>query len=158
MHEQKNSIRKQFLAERKSLPAAHIDTLSQIICERAFTEIDWDDVLTVCAYEASPGTGEIDTAPLLSLLAGLPNPPTITMVEPHSQAPFPTGIFDVIIVPVLGFDTENHRLGQGGGWYDRFLVSQPQARTIGLAHAQFKVAFPHEAHDIPLDLIFTEQD
>lgn len=101
--------------------------------------------------------GEINVEPLLSMLADLPEAPEVTIVEPHSKAPFPIGIFDVVIVPVLAFDNDNHRLGQGGGWYDRFLATQPQAQTIGLAHAEFKTTFPHETHDIPLDFIVTEQ-
>jgi len=157
MHEQKNTLRKQLLRERKAVPAAKVDAISQIICQRVFKEFNWNEVRTVCTYEGSPSSGEIDTKPLLSLLANLPNPPTITIVEPRPQALLPIGIFDVIIVPVLGFDETNHRLGQGGGWYDRFLASQPQATTIGLAPAQFKTSFPHESHDIPLDLIVTEK-
>lgn len=157
MHEQKNVLRKQLLAARKALPAASVDLLSQTICMQAFLQLGWRNVQTVCAYEAAPGSGEVDTAPLLSMLANLPDPPLVTMVEPHQRALFPRGRFDVIIVPVVGFDDENHRLGQGGGWYDRFLASQPQAITIGLAHAQSKTSFPHEAHDVPLSLIITEE-
>jgi len=157
MHEQKNTLRKQLLRERKAVPAAKVDAISQIICRHVFKEFNWNEVRTVCTYEGLPSSGEIDTKPLLSLLANLPNPPTITIVEPRPQALLPIGIFDVIIVPVLGFDETNHRLGQGGGWYDRFLASQPQATTIGLAPAQFKTSFPHESHDIPLDLIVTEK-
>ena len=157
MQEQKNIIRKELLARRKAISTPEVINRSQIICQRVFTEVNWEEVLTVCTYEASPGLGEIDTAPLVSLLAGLPNPPTITIVEAHSKAPFPVGNFDVIIVPVLGFDETKHRLGQGGGWYDRFLATQPQATTVGLAHAQFKTTFPHEPHDIPLNSIITER-
>lgn len=157
MHKQKSALRKQLLATRKALPMAAIDSLSQTICERAFAAISWDAVRSVCTYEAARGSGEVDTAPLLAMLADLPSPPMVTMVEPHAQAPFSQGVFDVIIVPVLGFDEQNHRLGQGGGWYDRFLATQPQARTIGLAHAAAKTTFPHEPHDIPLDTIITEQ-
>jgi 5,10-methenyltetrahydrofolate synthetase len=67
--------------------------------------------------------------------------------------------FDVLIVPVLGFDKNNHRLGFGGGFYDRFLAGQPKARKIGLA---FEIGFitsnfPAEAHDVKLDMIITER-
>lgn len=157
MQEQKKALRKQLLTVRKQLPAGTVDYVSQKICERALQLLDWSTIETVCTYEPAPNSGEIDTIPLLTMLSRLPNPPKITMVEPHAQAPMPQGVFDVIIVPVLGFDEQNHRLGQGGGWYDRFLALQPEARTIGLAHASAKTTFPHEPHDIALDIIVTEQ-
>lgn len=157
MREQKATIRKQLLNLRKRLPAGTVDQVSKIICNRAFSAINWSLTRTVCTYEPAPGSGEIDTAPLLSLLSKLPKPPSITMVEPHTQAAIPKGSFDVIIVPVVGFNEQNHRLGQGGGWYDRFLANQPQAYKIGLAHAHAKVTIPHEHHDVPLDLIVTEE-
>ncbi len=158
MQEQKKALRKQLLTVRQQLPAGIVDHVSQDICQRAFRLLDWSTVQTVCTYEPAPNSGEIDTAPLLTMLSRLPNPPVVTMVEPQARAPMPRGTFDVIIVPVLGFDEQNHRLGQGGGWYDRFLATQPQARTIGLAHATAKTTFPHEPHDIPLDIIITEKD
>lgn len=69
----------------------------------------------------------------------------------------PVPKFDVIIVPMLGFDKDLHRIGYGGGYYDRFLADQPQARKIGVCYEIGKLAaLPHEAHDIPLDLIITE--
>ncbi len=157
MQAHKAQLRKQLLTVRKSLPMAVVDDLSLSICEKAFATIDWSTVRSVCTYEPAPGSGEVDTAPLLSMLSQLPHPPQVTMVEPHANAPMPQGDFDVIIVPVVGFDEQNQRLGQGGGWYDRFLATQPRARTIGLAHAVAKTTFPHEPHDIPLDVIVTER-
>lgn len=157
MQQQKAIIRKQLINKRKLLSAGTVDRVSQNICIRAFASIDWSNVQTVCTYEPAANSGEIDTAPLLALLSRLPNPPTVTMVESQAHATIPQGMFNVIIVPVVGFDEENYRLGQGGGWYDRFLASQPHACTIGLAHATSKTSFPHEPHDIPLDHIITEE-
>lgn len=65
--------------------------------------------------------------------------------------------YDLIIVPIVGFDKDNYRLGLGGGWYDRFLADQPRAQTIGLAYTLCEVdILPHESHDISLDKIITE--
>ncbi len=65
---------------------------------------------------------------------------------------------DVIIVPGTAFTVDGARLGQGGGWYDRFLPDRrPDAVTIGLAFdAQIVESLPTEAHDVPLDMVVTE--
>ena len=63
---------------------------------------------------------------------------------------------DLIVVPGLAFDRFCHRLGQGGGYYDRYL---PTCRgiTIGLAFdCQLVDDLPHAAHDAPLDYVATE--
>jgi 5-formyltetrahydrofolate cyclo-ligase len=70
-----------------------------------------------------------------------------------------TQLFDVIIVPVLGFDRQGNRLGYGRGHYDRFLRGQSDALTIGLAYAAAEVTpnIPAEPHDVPLHYIVTER-
>jgi len=62
-----------------------------------------------------------------------------------------------LLVPLLAFDDAGHRLGYGGGYYDRTLAALPQARAIGIAYAGQRVDFlPHDAHDCRLDAILTE--
>jgi 5-formyltetrahydrofolate cyclo-ligase len=67
----------------------------------------------------------------------------------------------LLLVPLLAFDSTGHRLGYGGGFYDRTLFalkSGPAIRAIGLAYAGQEVEFlPHAAHDIRLDAVLTEQ-
>lgn len=66
---------------------------------------------------------------------------------------------DLIIMPLLGFDARGTRLGYGGGYYDRTLARlQKRPRLIGLAFASQELeAIPRESHDIPLDMVVTEQ-
>ena len=47
---------------------------------------------------------------------------------------------DVVLLPALAVTRSGHRLGQGGGYYDRFLVSQQQARTVALVWSDEVVA------------------
>ncbi|QKG71416.1 5-formyltetrahydrofolate cyclo-ligase [Erythrobacter mangrovi] len=62
----------------------------------------------------------------------------------------------VLFVPLLGFTASGARLGQGGGHYDRWLASRPQAIAIGLAwDCQLVEHLPSEAHDQPLAAIVT---
>jgi len=63
---------------------------------------------------------------------------------------------DVVIVPLVAFTAEGHRLGQGGGHYDRWLAAHPQATAIGLAwDCQLAEELPIEAHDRPLAAVVT---
>ncbi len=69
---------------------------------------------------------------------------------------------DVLLVPLLAFDAEGYRLGQGGGYYDRTLARLRAARPIiavGVAHAfQELDEVPHDPLDQRLDWIVTERD
>jgi 5-formyltetrahydrofolate cyclo-ligase len=67
---------------------------------------------------------------------------------------------DVILVPLLGFDSSGTRLGYGGGYYDRTLAALGRRpRLIGLAYAAqaLPVEIPRAPHDIPLDMVVTEE-
>lgn len=74
----------------------------------------------------------------------------------HSKAPHPTKSYDTIFVPLFGFTDTGYRLGHGGGWYDRFLASQPQALTIGIGLEAGRTKFLANRYDIPMDIIVTE--
>ena len=59
---------------------------------------------------------------------------------------------DLVILPGLAFDRKYNRLGKGGGWYDRFLVSIPNAYKIGLCfQEQLVESIPLEKHDMKVD-------
>ena len=79
--------------------------------------------------------------------AGVPAPfPLAEVVEP-----------DLILTPLLAFDAEGGRLGQGGGYYDRTFAARPAALRIGFAYAGQEVdALPLESHDIRLHGVLTE--
>ncbi len=67
---------------------------------------------------------------------------------------------DLVIAPVLAFDGEGGRLGQGAGHYDRTLANLRAAKSVfvlGLAYAGQEVErVPAEPHDQRLDAILTE--
>lgn len=76
-----------------------------------------------------------------------------TLVKPVSQ-------LDLICTPLVGFDSNGHRLGMGGGYYDRTLAkwfsTGQGAAPIGLAHdCQHVEKLPTETWDIPLPKIVT---
>ena len=67
---------------------------------------------------------------------------------------------DVVLVPLLACDRIGHRLGYGGGFYDRTLATLRTAgamTAIGIAYAGQQVeALPVGVHDVPLDQVLTE--
>lgn len=67
---------------------------------------------------------------------------------------------DVLIVPLVAFNRAGHRLGYGGGFYDRTLAklrAEQDVLAVGFAYAGQEMAdFPIGKYDAPLDAIVTE--
>jgi 5-formyltetrahydrofolate cyclo-ligase len=79
---------------------------------------------------------------------------------PEPSKDWPLAYPKILLVPLLAFDRAGHRLGYGGGYYDRtldFLRANSTVRAIGVAYAGQEVdALPREDHDHPLDAVITE--
>ena len=70
---------------------------------------------------------------------------------------WPRAAPDLLLVPLLAFDGRGHRLGYGGGFYDRTLALLG-VLAIGIAYAGQEVSsLPAEPHDRRLTAILTEQ-
>ena len=68
----------------------------------------------------------------------------------------PVVVPDVLFMPLVGFTAEGDRLGQGGGYYDRYLAAHPQVAAIGMAwDIQEVPELPLEPHDMRLSAIVT---
>jgi 5-formyltetrahydrofolate cyclo-ligase len=65
---------------------------------------------------------------------------------------------DVIVIPGLAFTVDGQRLGQGGGWYDRFLPDRrADCTTIGVCFsAQLVDDLPTDVHDVVLDVVVAD--
>jgi 5-formyltetrahydrofolate cyclo-ligase len=77
--------------------------------------------------------------------------------EPVKGIPTPIEKIDAVLVPLLAFDSEGHRLGYGRGFYDRFLAGcRPDCLKIGLSffEAEARIDGINDT-DIALDLIIT---
>jgi 5-formyltetrahydrofolate cyclo-ligase len=65
---------------------------------------------------------------------------------------------DILVVPLVGFDEERHRLGYGGGYFDRTLAAlSPRPITVGVGYeaALLPTIYP-QPHDVALDVVVTE--
>ncbi len=85
--------------------------------------------------------------PLEKGIAGIPAPT-------HGDPVIP----DVLVIPMIGFDRKCHRLGYGGGYYDRTLASLAnRPRVIGIGYSQTTLHTIHpQPHDILMDVVITE--
>jgi 5-formyltetrahydrofolate cyclo-ligase len=85
--------------------------------------------------------------------------------EHGGRGRLPLRHFDTVLVPLVGFDAQGHRLGMGAGYYDRALRqrldrAQPfrRPRLIGIAYSVQQVARLEPAPwDVALDLVVTER-
>jgi 5-formyltetrahydrofolate cyclo-ligase len=78
---------------------------------------------------------------------GIPTPQDTPLLDPT-----------LLLVPCVGFGPGGTRLGYGGGFFDRALAKPgPRPSTAGIAYAcSYVPDLLAEAHDIPLDVILTE--
>lgn len=66
---------------------------------------------------------------------------------------------EVLIIPLVGFDTDLYRLGNGGGFYDRTLATAAKPLSIGIGYQWMQIPSIHpQPHDIPMDFIVTEKN
>ncbi len=105
---------------------------------------------TVMVYDAV--NGEVDLHRFAEHCRNL----GLTVVVPEDE-PDPVAV-DLVIVPGVAFTASGHRLGQGGGWYDRFLPGlRPGVQRIGVCFRECLVdEIPTEAHDITMDVVITD--
>ncbi len=81
---------------------------------------------------------------------GIPEPVNTEVVNPEKTKA-------VLLIPCVAFDESGHRLGYGGGYYDRFVEKHPTIPRILLAYELQKVEeVPAESWDIPAEIILTE--
>lgn len=85
------------------------------------------------------------------------------IAEPkHKRRPRPAWSLATVLLPLLGFDKKGHRLGSGGGYYDRCFafkkrrLQRARPHLIGVAYDWQKVQnLPHDPWDVVLDGVLT---
>lgn len=88
-----------------------------------------------------------ETSPLAPGYRGIP--------EPVENGPIATDPTALVLMPGLAFDPQGHRLGYGGGFYDRFLAAESHP-TLALCYAfQLLPRLETEAHDILVDAVIS---
>jgi 5-formyltetrahydrofolate cyclo-ligase len=153
------------------------------IAGRVLALPDLEGVSTALAF-ASFGA-EVDTQPLIGgldergvrvvlprvegreIVAATYRPGDPMIVAPFGM-PEPAGgdvvaldAIDLAVTPGLAFDRSGHRVGYGGGFYDRFFAAAPHGlRKVAVCFAVQVVEdeLPHGAFDVPVDVVVTERE
>ena len=176
----KQALRQIIAARKAALSERDIDARSRILAGRLFQSEFYRSARALYAYMAF--NQEVRTEPIIrqawadgkrvavpkvagrlmrfiwiedfSRLApqgafGIPEP-----LDDGPEADDPTAL---ILVPGLAFDASGHRVGYGGGFYDRFLAAEPGHSTAALCYDfQFLPLLDVETHDMPVNLVITD--
>ena len=180
----RQSVRTRVRAWRRGLSAIQVEAMSRVIARQVLELEPVRAAPTVCIYMGIPG--EVQTGALSRdlLAAGkrlaVPRvvrgeasmtvrevrdlardlaPGVWDILTPHASCPELSPFeIDVVLVPGLAFDASLHRIGNGAGYYDRFLAAATDATRIGLFFSQQQVeSCRPQPWDVPLDLVVTER-
>lgn len=136
--EEKKQIRKQIFAARKAHTDAQIEDWSRMIADRVTTLPEYKDAKRILAY--ADYNHEVMTGFIIE--AAWRDGKEVAMM----------------VMPGVAFDRENHRVGYGGGFYDRFLEKHPCIRRVAVAFEfQMLPEVPTEPTDISPEIIVTEK-
>ena len=180
---EKTTLRASMLARRMALSAQEAGRMAQAVARQFADHPLLMDARCVAGYAAM--RGELNVFPILAMLSlrdrmlALPKltsetaplefrrwqpgealiPHALGMKEPAPEAA--PAMPDLILVPLLAFDASGHRLGYGGGYYDRTLAALRKGThpplAIGVAYGFQEVpSLPAEPHDRSLNGILTE--
>ncbi len=95
----------------------------------------------------------------MRFLAWAPGEPLVEswrgLLQPAADAPEVAP--DVIVAPLLGFDSAGRRIGQGAGFYDRAFAERPGVKKFALGWSiQQRPIIASDSWDVPLDAVVTE--
>jgi 5-formyltetrahydrofolate cyclo-ligase len=185
----RHALRRYYRQQRKQLSVQQQRQAEECLLSTFLQNDLFSEVNTLACYLATDG--EIATSTLISyawqkqkrVVLPVLHPFTsghLLFVEYHANSPMQTNRYgilepklncqhicplqqiDVILTPLVAFDSSGNRLGMGGGYYDRTLApiqrDKLATRIIGLAHeCQLTEHLPTDGWDIPLHGIATPQ-
>ena len=186
------AARRRLRALRQSMPAAARAAAERAIAARLRRLGLARPGLRVAAYLAMPGEASLDNFLAVAAAAGTRlYVPRVTsrrrrtlefvelapgsslrrgaygIAEPSRRGrPVRTGQLDVVLVPLVAFDRDGHRLGMGAGYYDRALAPRRdrnrayrRPKLVGIAYScQELASITPRAWDVALDAVVTEHE
>ena len=155
----KAALRAEMMKKLREMTAEDRESHSEEICERVLEMSQWAEGQSVVLFSPLPSEPIITP---LKLDCQVRKVSCITLAQtarPESDLHLPETI-DLILVPGVAFSKDRHRLGRGGGFFDR-LLSGPAANAfkLGLCFSlQLLDPVPVEGHDIVMDAVVTDQE
>ena len=176
----KSQIRNKIIKIRKK--KFHKDFKIDLVRFISFLKIDKLNFKSIGGYY--PSNYEIDDLDILDLLEKKNFKVSLPIIKKDNQMnfqswsrndplkinkfgipePVSSKIFypDILLVPLVAYDSSLNRLGYGGGYYDRYIEKIEKIKKvtkIGLAFSFQKISsIPINQYDKKLDFIFTEKE
>lgn len=172
----KKALRSAMRAQKRAMTEEEIQLRSQKLAEKFFGTDAYRNAKTIYGY--LPYNQEVRTTPMLqqALLDGkrvaVPKVygdemkfiylTDLSLVEkgysgiPEPIADGPEGDDEtaLVLMPGMAFDPQGHRIGYGGGFYDKFLAQEPDHPTLALCYDfQMFDRLETEEFDIPVDTV-----
>lgn len=172
----KTELRREIRARKRAMTEAEIEERSARLAQLFFASRAYQNAKTIYGY--LPYNQEVRTVPMLERAlkdgkkvavpkvygeemkflylddlnavakgyAGIP--------EPIADEPVAHDETALVLMPGLAFDPQGHRIGYGGGFYDKFLAAESNHPTLALCYEfQMLPKLDVEDHDIPVDTV-----
>ena len=172
----KKALRAEIRAKKRAMTAQEIEEKSAALAKAFYETAEYKNAKTIYGY--LPYNQEVRTTQMLAhaladgkqvavpkvygdemkfiLLSDLSQVAKgyAGIPEPIADGPVAADPTALVLMPGLAFDPAGHRLGYGGGFYDKFLAAEPDHPTLALCY-DFQM-LPHldtESYDIPVDRV-----
>ena len=175
----KKALRREIGEKKRALTEAQVMERSRVLAERFFETEQYRAARSVYAYMSF--NQEVRTQPIIERAwadgkrVAVPKVIGREMVfiwldsfdglaesgygilEPIADGPAADDPQALVLMPGLAFDPEGHRVGYGGGFYDRFLEQEPDHPLVALCFDfQMLPRLDVESHDVPVDVVITD--
>lgn len=172
----KKTLRAEIRARKRAMSPEEIEMRSCALAELFYASAAYQNARTIYGY--LPYNQEVRTVPMLerALRDGkrvavpkcygdemrfiymedlsLVEKGYANIPEPIADAPIADDKTALVLMPGLAFDPAGHRIGYGGGFYDRFLAREPNHPTLALCYEfQMRPQLETEQFDIPVDTV-----
>ena len=151
----KQELRRQIRQQIQQLSAADRDTQSLYVCLQILGTAEWQGAQTVMLYSALPD--EVSLQLLIDDARG--SGKEIILPNQSANAPvIPDEVLqevDFALIPGRAFSRVGHRLGRGGGWYDRLLPKLHCPKWGVAFKCQIKQMVPCDPWDVRMDRVVT---
>ena len=176
----KKALRREIGAKKRAMAAAEIENRSRILAEKLYETEQYKTARSLYAYLSF--NQEVRTNPIIERawadgkrvavpkvigdsmvfiwidsFDGLAPQGVFSIMEPIGDVPVADDETALVLMPGLAFDPQGHRVGYGGGYYDRFLEREPNHPLVALCYDfQLYDRLETDPHDVPVDVVITD--